>query len=274
MKERTSIRVGCCGFSGIKGGIKRYYAKIDVVELQQTFYQLPRIETAEKWLEEARRVNENFEFTMKAWQAITHSPKSPTWRRCTEKPRKDYGDLRASSGNLEAWRRTIQIGEKVEAKIVVIQTPASFGFSQQNVQSINEFFDAAERTHAILGWEPRGNWRNHEEAVKRICSRNSLIHICDPFRWRVLTGNGPVYYRLHGIGPEDVNYSYRFSSTDLRKLAEKVRSDLKTGRPVYVMFNNITMASDATLLNKILASKLAPDHKFVKAIETYSHPRP
>lgn len=234
--------------------MRRYYEKFNVVELQSTFYQLPQVKTAEKWLREAREINDNFEFTMKAWQAITHTPESPTWRKSSEKPSKDYGGLRPSHGNREAWRRTMQIATRVDAKIVIIQTPASFGFSQQNVQNINEFFDSAERTDAALGWEPRGNWKNHEDTVKRICSKNNLIHICDPFKWRVLTEEGPVYYRLHGIGPAEVNYSYRFSGTDLRKLAEIVRLDSKGRRGVYVMFNNMTMTRDATRFRKIFAT--------------------
>jgi len=49
-----------------------------VVEVQQTFYQIPRIATGKRWREEAPP---DFEFTMKAWQLITHEPSSPTYRR-------------------------------------------------------------------------------------------------------------------------------------------------------------------------------------------------
>ncbi|MFQ5882008.1 MAG: DUF72 domain-containing protein [Candidatus Methylomirabilales bacterium] len=54
------------------------FRRFPVVELQQTFYQPPRLKTVQRWREE---VPATFEFTMKAWQLITHEPGSPTYRR-------------------------------------------------------------------------------------------------------------------------------------------------------------------------------------------------
>ena len=72
-----TIWVGCCGFPIAKS---KYYAQFKLVEVQQTFYQPPRVKTLEKWRAEAPP---DFEFTLKAWQLITHEPKSPTYRRLT-----------------------------------------------------------------------------------------------------------------------------------------------------------------------------------------------
>jgi len=69
------IRLGCCGFAR---GMKNYFKKFEMVEVQQTFYQPPKIETALKWRKDAP---DDFEFTLKAWQLITHTPRSPTYRR-------------------------------------------------------------------------------------------------------------------------------------------------------------------------------------------------
>ncbi|HIC91498.1 MAG TPA: DUF72 domain-containing protein, partial [Syntrophaceae bacterium] len=69
------IKVGCCGFPKAKG---IYYQQFKVVEIQQTFYQIPRVSTVQKWREEAPP---DFEFTLKAWQLITHPSQSPTYRR-------------------------------------------------------------------------------------------------------------------------------------------------------------------------------------------------
>jgi len=80
---RMAVRVGCCGFSMAR---VEYYRRFPVVEIQQTFYNLPRIATAERWCREAlacrpRNGPADFEFTMKAWQLITHEASSPTYRR-------------------------------------------------------------------------------------------------------------------------------------------------------------------------------------------------
>jgi len=69
------VKDGCCGFPV---GMKKYFENFDVVEVQKTFYKPPSQKTAEKWRKNAP---ENFEFTIKAWQVITHPPSSPTYRK-------------------------------------------------------------------------------------------------------------------------------------------------------------------------------------------------
>lgn len=75
----ATVKVGRCGFPMAKA---EHYRRFPVVEIQQTFYNLPRVQTAEKWRREAlalrsRSKQADFEFTMKAWQLITHEPS--TW---------------------------------------------------------------------------------------------------------------------------------------------------------------------------------------------------
>jgi uncharacterized protein YecE (DUF72 family) len=53
-------------------------SKFCLVELQSTFYRVPKLETVAGWRMRAR---EDFEFSVKAWQAITHPLTSPTWKR-------------------------------------------------------------------------------------------------------------------------------------------------------------------------------------------------
>jgi uncharacterized protein YecE (DUF72 family) len=68
MNGEQQIKVGCCGFAAAQ---KKYFERFRVVEIQQTFYQIPEIKTAEKWRHAAPP---GFEFTMKAWQLIIHLP--------------------------------------------------------------------------------------------------------------------------------------------------------------------------------------------------------
>jgi uncharacterized protein YecE (DUF72 family) len=70
--EMNGLKVGCCGFPR---GRKEYFRQFRLVEVQQTFYKMPDLETAIKWRQEAPT---DFEFTLKAWQLITHPPTSPT----------------------------------------------------------------------------------------------------------------------------------------------------------------------------------------------------
>ena len=45
-----------------------YYRTFRLTEVQQTFYQPPRVQTLAAWRREAPR---EFEFSLKAWQLIT-----------------------------------------------------------------------------------------------------------------------------------------------------------------------------------------------------------
>ena len=104
MREKTEIKVGCCGFVISQ---QKYFRLFRLIEIQSTFYQMPELKTAEKWRSLAPA---GFEFTMKAWQLITHEPSSPTYRRLREKisPQKfeRYGRFRPTEQVLEAWQRT------------------------------------------------------------------------------------------------------------------------------------------------------------------------
>jgi len=252
MLNFMSIRVGTCGWS-VKGGRKAYFKVFRVVELQETFYKLPLAETARRWREDAPS---DFEFTVKAWQVITHPSSSPTWRKAGLKidPEKaeSYGHLKPTSENIEAWGKVLEICRALNAKICILQTPPSFSFSEENVENMFKFFSRISRDDLVIGWEPRGTWGEKMNVVGEICRRLNIIHVVDPFR-RMPTHYGKVcYFRLHGIGGGEVNYSYKYKLEDLitlKKIVEKIAS---SGVDVYVMFNNIYMASDAREFMKLL----------------------
>jgi uncharacterized protein YecE (DUF72 family) len=231
LNKVQQIKVGCCGFAGAQ---KQYFELFNVIEIQQTFYQLPEIKTAEKWRMSAPP---GFEFTMKAWQLITHVPSSPTYRRLREpiEPAKAgrYGSFRPTKEVFDAWKRTAAFARTLGATIIVFQCPASFRPLEQNMKNMETFFTGIDRTGFALAWEPRGAWP--DDLVVRLCKELDLIHCVDPFRNEALFGDVD-YLRLHGIG----DYQYRYTDDELGKLKKKVGR-----KPAYVMFNNSTMKEDA-----------------------------
>ncbi len=251
-EEIMEIRVGCCGWC-VKGGKKAYYSRFSIVEVQETFYRLPKPETAARWAEQAPP---SFKFCMKAWQAITHPPTSPTWRRSGLKIPKSkydrYGFLKPSEENFEAWEKTLEICKAMGAEVCVIQTPASFGYSEENLANAEEFFSTMRRDGVLIGWEPRGTWRENLQAVKKLCERCDLIHVVDPFRCKPVLTHELAYFRLHGRGGKEVNYRYRYTDSDLAELRDIVREFVSGGARVYVLFNNVYMAEDAARFVKVL----------------------
>src|SRR5579875_3184187 len=102
----TEFKVGCCGFPVARA---RYFKMFPVVEVQQTFYQPPSLRTLEQWKSQA---SAGFEFTIKAWQVITHDSSSRTTRRPPEpfssRQMKVEGGFRVTSTARKAWKRTLE----------------------------------------------------------------------------------------------------------------------------------------------------------------------
>jgi uncharacterized protein YecE (DUF72 family) len=231
MRDHQEIKIGCCGFAAPQ---KQYFKLFRIVEIQKSFYQLPEIRTAEKWRMEAPP---GFEFTMKAWQLITHEPSSPTYRRLRQRidqtQRAKYGRFQTTAQVLDAWKRTSLFAQTLGATIIVFQCPASFRPTEENTNHMREFFGGVDRADFRFAWEPRGQWP--EELVLRLCEDLDLIHCVDPFKNRPLHGE-LQYFRLHGI----TGYRYSYTEEELMRLSRWVR-----GKPSHVLFNNHAMKEDA-----------------------------
>ncbi len=247
------IKVGSCGYGTVKGGLKKYASLFNVTELQSTFYNLPKIETAKKWLQDARSVNPNFEFTLKAWQGITHPPESPTWRRSRIKPDTEMGSLKPTEKNFNAWKETINIARTLEAKFIIIQTPPSFEPNETNINNMRNFLSSIDRHNIIIGWEPRGKWREKPLEIIKLCNELNLVHVVDPFRFMPLSTLPQAYFRLHGIGGKEYNYKYKYTDSDLAKLVDIIKDQISRNKnEIYVMFNNLEMINDAQRFLSIL----------------------
>ncbi len=237
----SQVKIGCCGFPR---GMKHYFSQFKVCEVQQTFYKLPRLETALRWRREA---GPDFEFTIKAWQVITHPPSSPTYRRSGLKiePGKEgnYGFFRPSDEVMEAWRKTKETGEALGVRIIVFQCPASFRETAESVANTRVFFRAIDRSGFVLVWEPRGEWDGGR--VRALCEELDLVHCVDPLKAVPLYGR-LKYFRLHG-GP---GYRHTYTDEELERLKGMVEGE------TYFMFNNISMYDDALRLKRLFYGEL------------------
>ncbi|RLF22309.1 MAG: DUF72 domain-containing protein [Thermoprotei archaeon] len=250
------VRIGCCGWA-VRGGMKKYFETFEVVELQSTFYKLPTLETAQRWREEAPS---DFIYTMKAWQAITHPPTSPTWRKSGLKVSREeadkYGLLKPTEENYQAWKSTIEIAKAIKCRVLVIQLPPSFTNSEENINNMRTFMESVERPRDIVvGVEFRDESWNLS-TVRSLCEDLDLVHVVDPFRQQSATLDQEIiYYRLHGLGKRA--YVYDYSMEELKELYEKWVKPFEEEKEVYVLFNNTNMANDALDFKGIISSKMA-----------------
>ena len=234
------IHIGCCGFGRARG---TYFRQLPLVEVQQTFYKPPRVETAARWRAEAPP---DFEFTLKAWQFITHKATSPTYRKAQlalAHPATDYGAFQPTDAVSEAWAHTREIAIALNATTVVFQCPASFTPTEEHVANLRGFFRLVERGRLRLAWEPRGAWS--DELIRSLCAELDLIHVVDPFQRQPMT-SGLAYFRLHGR----TGWRSRYTDEDLAQLLHWCQDHDEA----YCLFNNISMFKDALRMYTLVGS--------------------
>jgi uncharacterized protein YecE (DUF72 family) len=233
------IKIGCCGFRSSR---ESYYPLLEAVEVQHTFYQPPQVSTLKRWRDEAPR---GFEFTLKAWQLITHGSSSPTYRRLkrqlTDEERESAVSFRPTEIVFEAWELTRECAAALGARAVLFQCPASFRPTAENVANLRKFFGKVKRDGLNFCWEPRGGWPR--ETVKELCDELDLWHVVDPFSERTATPRR-CYFRLHGRR----GWRYKYEDGEL----EELRSMLPEGVASYVFFNNVEMRDDAVRFKEIV----------------------
>jgi len=246
----SQVRIGCCGFPQ---PLVRFAQNFRLAEVQQTFYQPPQLKTLERW---RAQVPADFEFTLKAWQLITHESTSPTYRRLREKlsdrQLRETGAFRASEIVTNAWRRTLDCARALGSRLILFQCPARFGPTSDHKMNLREFFHAVRKDISkdqdaadfIFVWEPRGEWKREE--IGGLCEELGLVHGVDPFEQMPVT-QGLGYFRLHGKG----GYRYRHTDEDL----ERLRAVTRGFRPCYVLFNNLSMLEDARRFARLTAGR-------------------
>lgn len=227
-----TLKLGMCGFTI---GAAAYYRRFRVVEVQQTFYDPPSAATLARWRAEAPP---GFEFTMKAWQVITHRATSRTYRRLRSpfptEAKAEAGGFRLNRTVLRAWDVTAGCARLLRASAILFQCPASFRSTPENVAAMRAFFASIERPEGVrLLWEPRGPWA--DDVVLGLCDELGLGHAVDPFI-RPSLAPDPVYWRLHG----NRSHRDRYTDDELRQIRAWVPAD----REAYVLFNNIPRVRD------------------------------
>jgi uncharacterized protein YecE (DUF72 family) len=241
-------RIGLCGFTM---AFEDYVREYRLVEIQQTFYEPPRDGTMRRWRALAPA---GFEFTIKAWQLVTHDASSPTYRRLrsplTEVDRAAVGGFRTSPVVLRAWERTLDCAAILRATAILLQCPASFRPTEENIDRLRSFFSTVERPSDVrILWEPRGPWP--ADSVAMLCDDLGLVHVVDPFVSNTVTPE-QTYFRLHGI----TGARHVYSDAELKRLADLLPAG--EGRPAYVLFNNLPRVEDARRFRTILSrSRLA-----------------
>jgi len=208
----------------------RYFQTFNVVELNSTFYRYPDPRLVEKW---RRTAPESFEFAVKAHQDISHNLR-----------------LRPSEQCIEAFRKMKEICSILGSKVLLIQTPGSFGPTPENLNSVGDFFGIVDRGDLALAWETRGeawNSRDAQERLRSLLREVEVAHVTDPLQAMPVHSTARLaYLRLHGLGER--MYYYQFTDKELEQVLAKTSDIGGSSESTYLFFNNLSMFEDAKRL--------------------------
>jgi len=219
----------------------QYWTAFPCVEIDTSFYNLPRLETAARWRAAAPA---DFTFLLKAWQVITHRADSPTYERTRldARDREHCGDFGFNPTVRWAWDQTFAVAQELRAALVLFQCPVGFRPTTENVARLKRFFEKAKRGKLTFGWEPRGAWA--PELIAQLCEELDLIHVVDPLEGEPAKLGRLRYFRLRG-------HQRRYTGEELQRLRA-----LCAGRtPGFCLFSNTAMAADARQFQQLLRSQ-------------------
>ena len=191
-----------------------YTQAFDTVEMNSTFYHLPKAKTIEHWDEKSP---EHFLFAFKAPRGITHYKKFKETR--------------------EELLRFLHLLKPIKPKLaaVLFQLPPSL---HADTALLGEFL--AQLPHGG-GWRFVIEFRHaswYDEAIYDLLHRHDVA-LCwhDYGRKEVpdLATAEFVYLRLHG---PDGHYGGSYDDAALQLWAERIRREQAHHRPVFVYFNN------------------------------------
>ena len=208
----------------------RYYAgRFRCVEVNSSFYGLPRVETVRSW---TASVPHGFQFALKASRFITH--------------RKRLKDCAASLA------RFLELAEGFGPHLgpILFQLPPNWHLNLGRLRDFLAMLPGGFRFAMELR-DPE--WQRNEvyDLLDRHGVATCRFHLAGFESPDVVTG-GWTYVRLHGPGAA---YCGSYSEADLGRWAERIRASQEAGRDVYLFFDNDELAyaaQDAERLRAML----------------------
>jgi uncharacterized protein YecE (DUF72 family) len=196
-----------------KGWFEHYRGSFSTVELNVTFYRLPKEKTFTKWHDETPP---GFLFAVKGSRFITHVKR-----------------LKDSKEPLELFMERASYLKK-KLGVVLWQFPPNFHKDEKRLAA---FLKALRKYKGRHAFEFRDESWIDDGIVSLLSDEGHCLCSAD---WPPFIDNPPVttdfvYIRRHGRSGA---YNSRYSREELRRDAQIIRKHLGAGRDVFVYFNN------------------------------------
>ena len=238
----AEILVGTCGYSYNEWvgpvypeGTKReqflplYAGQFKTVELDYTYYAMPKAKNIEKMMEEAPELT----FSVKAHQSLTHKIDGAKWQ----------DEAKTYIQAIEPLR------EKGQLEAVLFQFPYSFHYEAENRRYLGKILDVFSGITAAVEFR-NAEWINNRVIDGLKERRVALVGLDMP----ELKGLPPTmdvvtsplaYFRLHGRNKETwwgsdstARYDYLYSDKELEAATERIKQIIVKADRLIIYFNN------------------------------------
>jgi uncharacterized protein YecE (DUF72 family) len=209
-----------------KSRLNFYASKFNTIEINSSFYKIPRGITYKKWSED---VPDNFQFTVKLWRGITHEK---------EFSEKDLQSFMAAVDNL---------GKKKGC--LLIQFPAQ---TNLDIRGLNKLLESVTKLDSGQSWRLAIEFRHAKWYNKNVSgildsyNASLVLHDMPKSAPPGINEKAPlIYLRFHG---EKGDYRGSYEERYLEERAIEIRSWQNQGKDVYVYFNNTIGDAAANLV--------------------------
>lgn len=217
-----------------------YYASLfNTVELNSSFYKLPKPVTFSKW---AAEVTDNFRFAVKVSKEITHAK-----------------DLDTDMDHIDKFMQAVKNMGQTKS-VLLIQFPGKISIGHFN--KVEEILDHFSMYNDKLPWRKAIEFRNSSwyigETRELLEQHNTALVLHDMPKGRItepFTGADFIYQRFHG--PEAGNYKGSYAPSFLKERAKQMNMWRSEGKDVFAYFNNTIgeAFNNALALQRLTAAK-------------------
>lgn len=234
-----TVSVGTVGFEGARD---RTFAKLDAVELQETFRGVP----GSKLLARLRsQAPSRFSFVVQVPQvlcqpegargahpSLSYLPRDAPWPTAPF----DQGPVGQA-----AWGWILDVAERLSARALLLQTSIHFRPTASNRRRLSSFLETLPRQDAPrLLWDAQGLWSAEEQ--QSLCRDLDILPAIDPLLESISPGQA-AYLRVLGRSRS----VHGLSADDLETL-DLARDRLSWG---FVMLNTPRSFRDALALKRL-----------------------
>ncbi|MFQ5950639.1 MAG: DUF72 domain-containing protein [Candidatus Geothermarchaeales archaeon] len=233
---RIYVGTGGWAYFDIPGrdALREYARHYDFVEVDSTFYHMPREDQVLSW---RRRVPRDFEFAVKANRRLTH-----------------VLGLEPVPEALDLFEEHKVICSLLESDILVLQTPTSMELTSKKIERIRKFFSAVAPFEFRLAWEiRRPEGKPIPSGLIALMEKFDVLHSADLSVSTPKYLSDLIYSRLFGPGRHNV---YQFADEELAMIVE--RAEEQGISRSYLSFHGIKMYKDAARLKVFMETASFP----------------